>query len=269
MSNRLALRSMVATLLLVLSLSFAYAANPDDWWVSITNDRARVVKQMLQQGADPNEISPMGQPAIMQAIRDDAWDVYDILLNHPNTVFNAINVNRETPLMYLAVIGDTERARELIKRGALINRKGWTALHYAASTGQIETAEMLLELGAEVNAPAPDDTTPLMMAAYAGSEPMVRLLLKAGADVNLRNRQNYDVVDWAGFKSNTILARKLRDLIDESTALLEEGSTATVTATQKKSEQVNSASGSTNASSDQSSTSRYFDLERFERSETP
>lgn len=240
----------------------AHAANPRDWWVDINNDRGARVQQMLQEGADPNEISPQGQPSIMQAIREGAWDVYEILLNHPDTVFNAINTHRETPLMYLAVIGETKRAEDLIRRGALVNRKGWTPLHYAASTGKVDTARMLLEHGAQVNAPAPDDTTPLMMAAYAGSEPMVRLLLDAGADPHRRNIQDYNAVDWAGFKSHTVLARKLQALIDGPA---ETASLDSHPSTQKKASSAEQDEPSTGTSS----TSRYFDLDRFNEPDTP
>lgn len=260
------IRRFFVLVLLLTPLLGAHAANPESWWVDIKNDRAENVSAMLAQGADPNEISPAGQPAIMQAIRDGAWQVYDVLLVNPKTVFNAINVNHETPLLYLAVIGDTQRAEDLIRRGGLVNRKGWTALHYAASTGKIETATMLLQQGAQVNAPAPDGTTPLMMAAYGGSEAMVRLLLQAGADAHIRNRQDYDAADWAGFKANTTLAGKLRVLIDAPPGK----ATSTVAGadvfaplldqdSQKKATDLEAATSS----------SRYFDLDRFNEPSTP
>lgn len=256
----LGVRACLAMLLVAMPLLNVHAANPKDWWVDVVNDRGARVATMLREGANPNEISPMGQPAIMQAIREGAWDVYDILLNHPDTVFNAINTHRETPLMYLAVIGETERAKDLIRRGALVNRRGWTPLHYAASTGQMDTARMLLEHGAIVDSPAPDDTTPLMMAAYGGSEAMVRLLLEAGADVSARNKQDYNVVDWAGFKSHTVLARKLQALIDSPE---DAGSPADETTTDQAPTEA-AASGE-----QKSSTSRYFDLERFNEPVSP
>lgn len=258
------IRGAMAVLLISIPLFNAQAANPRDWWVDVVNDRAARVEQMLREGADPNEISAMGQPAIMQAIREGAWDVYEVLVNHPATVFNAINTRRETPLMYLAVIGDTERAKDLIRRGALVNRQGWTPLHYAASTGQIETARMLLEHGAKVDALAPDGTTPLMMAAYGGSEPMVRLLLDAGADISLRTTQNYNVVDWAGFKSHTVLARKLQALIDGPELVDNSADEA------KEDSVPGKQAASPAASSEQkSSTSRYFDLDRFNEPVSP
>ncbi|PLC51059.1 hypothetical protein CR159_05565 [Pollutimonas subterranea] len=203
----------LAAALLCLS---AHAANPADWWVDIANDRVSNVKTMLARGADPNELSPKGQPAIMQAIRDGAWGVYDVLAANRKTALNAINVNRETPLMYLAVLGDTKRAKDLIRRGAMVNRLGWTPLHYAASTGKLETAKMLIANNAIIDAPAPDGTTALMMAAHSGSEAMVRLLLDHGAEVTTQNLQKLDAADWAINNKHTALAAMLESLTDKT-----------------------------------------------------
>src|SRR5690606_30864243 len=114
-----------------------------------------------------------------------------------------ININKETPLMYLAVLGETKRAQALIRRGAMVNRLGWTPLHYAASTGKVETAKMLIANKAIIDAPAPDGTTALMMAAHSGSSSMVQLLLDHGAEVTTRNLQKLDAADWAREKKHT------------------------------------------------------------------
>src|SRR5690606_9649090 len=187
----------------------ALAANPSDWWVHIANDRAESVRSMLARGADPNALSDKGQPAIMQAVRDNAWTVYDVLAAHPKTKIEIVNANGETPLMYLAVVGQTQRAQALIKRGAQVNRLGWTPLQYAASKGHLDTVKMLIANKALVNAPGPDGTTALMMAAHDGSEEVVRYLLDHGADATMVNLQQLDAADWAREKGNTALAGKL------------------------------------------------------------
>src|SRR5690606_8367832 len=101
-----------------------------------------------------------------------------------------------------------------IKKGAEVNRLGWTPLHYAASKGHLDTVKLLLAHKAMVNAPSPDGTSPLMMAAYAGNEDIVGALLDAGADPTARNLRGEDAADWARRKSHNPLAAQLDDLTE-------------------------------------------------------
>jgi hypothetical protein len=195
-----------------LGVAFAptYAANRADWWVYVTNDDARSLRELLARGADPNVRYKDGQPALMQAVAEGAWKVFDVLTSDPRTDLTIENPASETPLMYLAVIGQTERMRQLIARGVDVNRLGWTPLHYAASKGHLGAAQLLLEHQAMVNAPAPDGTTPLMMAAYAGSREVVQLLLRAGADPTPRNLKGQSAADWALMAKAGGLAEELK-----------------------------------------------------------
>ncbi|KDD64248.1 ankyrin repeat protein [Bordetella bronchiseptica OSU553] len=201
-----------------LLASPAWAAKQADWWVYVHNDKARDISALLAAGADPNVRYDNGQPAIMRAVVDNAWEVFDVLAANRRTDLNAENPAGETPLMYLAVAGQTERAQALIARGAQVNRLGWTPLHYAASKGRLETARMLLGKQALVNAPSPDGTTPLMMAAYSGDRRMVQLLLDAGGDITTRNLKGMSAADWAAFGKSEALARELKPMIARAEA---------------------------------------------------
>lgn len=285
------LKMLIATL--ALSMSAMAGAASSDWWVDITNDRVEKIRTQLAMGEDPNSVSSEGQPSIMQAIQDGAWDVYDLLLKHRSINVNAVNAHDETPLMYLAVVGETKRAAALIKKGAEVNRLGWTPLHYAASKGHLDTVKLLIANKALVNAPSPDGTSPLMMAAYAGSQEVVRALLDAGADVTARNLRKEDAADWARRKHHDTLAGQLDDLTERvlrnraaasgaaGAASLQTPGQAAPKADGKASSAAPSvqpglSSGqsgpspgqsgeSSSQSSDEGSTSRYFDLDRFER----
>ncbi len=270
-SRKWVVRSSTGLATLVLSTA-AYSAAPASWWVDIANDRGDAVKTLLAQGADPNEVNKDGQPALMQAIRDGAWDVYDILLAHRKIDVNATNATGETPLMYLAVVGDTKRAQALIKRGAQVNRLGWTPLQYAASTGKLETVKMLIANKAMIDAPSPDGTTALMMAALAGSEPVVRLLLQSGAEVTTQNLKKQDAADWARLKNHTVLAKQLDQLIqeklDERAALRAgqaPGSAESAPATPDPGTEPSRPSSDKVVKEPDAGggTSRYFDLDRF------
>lgn len=248
----------------------AAAATPSRLWDDIAHDRVTDVKTLLSRGTDPNAINAKGEPAIMQAIRDGAWGVYDTLASNRRTRVNITNIHDETPLMYLALTGQTKRAQALIARGAEVNRLGWTPLHYAASKGHAGTVKMLIARKAIINAPAPDGTTALMMAAFSGSEPVVRMLISAGADVTTRNLQGKSAVDWARLRKHDALAAKLdvmiKQTLDQRTATyernraLEGGASgpapATVPAAPRDAEPGHGKPDT--------SPSRYFDLKRFE-----
>lgn len=186
---------------------------PANWWVYVHNDKASDLKALLAKGADPNVRYTNGQPALMRAVVDGAWKVFDVLAADPRTDVNAVNPANETALMYLAVAGETERARKLIARGAQVNRLGWTPLHYAASKAQMDTAKLLLANKAMVNAPSPEGTTPIMMAGFSGRMYMVQLLLDAGADITTRNLKGQNASDWAYAAKRNELGAELAKII--------------------------------------------------------
>lgn len=189
-------------------------AQTDNWWVDLANDRVAGLRQSLTADkVDPNRRTAKGQPALMQAVADGAWNAFDLLASDPRIDVNIENATGETPLMFLAIVGQTERATALIKQGAKVNRSGWTPLHYAASKGQVDMAKLLLQNKAMPNATAPDGTTPLMMAAFANNRDMVKLLLDAGAEPTTRNQQGQNAADWATQGKAYTLAQELSAFI--------------------------------------------------------
>lgn len=285
---------VAAALVLVLGAAAAHAVSAN-WWIDLANDRVESVKTELALGEDPNVRTKEGQPAIMEAIKNGAWGVYDLLSRHRALNVNITNAHNETPLMYLALLGDVDRARQLIKRGAKVNRLGWTPLHYAASKGQAKMVSFLISQGALVDAPSPDGTTPLMMAAYSGSEDTVRVLLKAGAEPTTVDLKQLDAAGWAQKNGYSELAAQLKDLIDrklaqrrsreagdvnngipaasEAAAPVSGAPSATVNGTAASDVETQGANRAAAGnklldepkSDEGNSTSRYFDLERFDQ----
>jgi ankyrin repeat protein len=92
---------------------------------------------------------------------------------------------RATPLMIAARAGDMEAALRLLNEGAEVNATsatGYTALHYAASKGHADVVRLLLRHGADPDLrEAGAELTILMSAAKRGRVDVVKALLEGGA----------------------------------------------------------------------------------------
>jgi ankyrin repeat protein len=72
----------------------------------------------------------------------------------------------------------------------------------------------LLEMRAAVDAPSPNGTTPLMMAAFYATPLAVKLLLEEGADPTLVNTDNASALDLALSKNQQQSAMYIQAFIE-------------------------------------------------------
>lgn len=233
------------------------AQSASDWWTAIRTDNANTVSEMLKIGANPSALNEIGNPALIQAARDQSWQVFDLLANTPKVDIDQTNSFDETALMYLAILGQTDRAKDLIKKGASVNKLGWTPLHYAASKAQVETSQMLIAKQAIVNAPGTDGTTPLMMAAATGKQDIVRLLMKNGADPTMFNEKGKTAADFARKNNSTNLAA----LLDDAATNISNQRAGIIENPKDVVRDVENAKRA--AEPEDNMTSKYFDLDRF------
>jgi len=198
---------------IVTSVVFhARAGSFEDFFVYLSSDNAAGVIGLLNRGFDPNTKNEKGQPGLTVAMQERSLQAARALLAAPATDVNALNAAGESALMMAALKGDMDGAAMLLERGAQVNKGGWTPLHYAATGPEPRLVRLLIDRGAELNAPSPNGTTPLMMAAQYGSEDSVTLLLERGADPKLRNDLRLGVVDFALKGGRPALAAKLEGL---------------------------------------------------------
>jgi len=160
-------------------------------------DDAGTMRELLAGGIDPNLRDPKGSTALTLAIHYGNSRVLEVLLASPKIDVDAPNGANETAIMLAALHGDLPLVKRLYKLRAQINRAGWTPLHYAASGPDEGVSAWLLQQGADVNARAPNGSTPLMMAAKYGPYDLALKLLAAGADPKLRNEQGLAAADFA------------------------------------------------------------------------
>jgi uncharacterized protein len=79
----------------------------------------------------------------------------------------------------------------------------------AARTDNQEQLRLLLKAGAEINAAEPDGTTALLWAVYNSSTELVQLLLKAGADPNIANSLDISPLLQASRAGNAAMIKAL------------------------------------------------------------
>jgi len=195
------------------------AADKADVWVYIKNDHDEDLREILARGLDPNIKKPQGEmPAIMQAVRDSSWKCFDLLLANRKIQLNVVNAYQETPLMYVALVGDLDRAKKMIIKGADVNNLGWTPLHYAALKGNLDMVKLLLSKGALPNAPSPDGTSPLMMAVQGKNFQVIQTLINSGADPSARNLDGKDAIDVAEKQGNEDWAKQMRKIVSDRRA---------------------------------------------------
>jgi ankyrin repeat protein len=144
-------------------------------------------------GEGTGEVDPDGTTPLHWAVYHGDVKKVDALIRAGADV-NARNRFGSTPLYEAALAGNTEIIRKLLKAKAdpdAANAGGMSALMIIARTPNAAAAEALVKAGADVNAKESSrGQTALIMAAAQGQPEVVRVLMKAGADPEIRTPSN-------------------------------------------------------------------------------
>ena len=192
--------------------------------LALENKHMKVVKLLLENGANPNRRYFMGYE--INLLPPKNIEYLDLLLKYGANP-NSVNRSGFTPLMMAAKENETQAVRLLIKRGANVNQQRpqrfeqktalhvaleagnlsvarilllqhacisrcpnykYNALHTAVLTDQINLVELVLCFPQDIDETTDDNCTALMLVAASTSLknqiPIIKLLLQAGANPN-------------------------------------------------------------------------------------
>jgi ankyrin repeat protein len=146
-----------------------------------------------------NAKSHFGTTALMFAAREGMFDYVKILLEYDANV-DEKNNNDETALM---IAMNSTRSADIIKMLLqfnpdvnIKNKWGNTALITSIIDGRkIEIIQLLLDAKADIDTQNDDNETALMYAAYDSQTKTVELLLNAGANTNLQDKNGKKAID--------------------------------------------------------------------------
>ena len=184
-------------LFVFIGFTQSHAGSYEDFFAAIKADNASAIGQLLNRGFDVNTLDSRGQHGLLLAVKEQSLKAAQALVNASKIDLNHLNSSGESPLMLAALNGELDLSEKMVKKGADVNKTGWTPLHYAASNGHVAVIKLLLENHAYIDAESPNGSTPLMMAGRYGSAEAVRLLLEEGADPLLKNQQGLTALEFA------------------------------------------------------------------------
>jgi ankyrin repeat protein len=172
-----------------------------------------VVRLLISKGADVKAADGFHVDALNLAAGANETDLVRLLLAKGLDP-NAKNLPGQTPLMAAAAQDNLPMAKLLLAKGADVNAastsggkvkngdialKKLTPLMLAAPYSSPELIATLLDAGANVNAKDIRGMTPLMLAAASENQDarVIALLLKRGADPDIRSEAGETALDWA------------------------------------------------------------------------
>ena len=140
----------------------------------------------------------------------DSYDPYELMIIPPNKKAGMIvgEIWKDEPNLNLV--------RDLIVLGANVNWQdeenyNSTPLHVVSIFGSVEIARMLIDAGADLNVQDKDGWTALHEAARNGQVEVARMLIDAGADLDVQGKWNRTPLHWAARDGEVEIAKVLLD----------------------------------------------------------
>ncbi|XP_043089874.1 caskin-2 isoform X2 [Puntigrus tetrazona] len=192
--------------------------------------KADSVLMLLRSGAAVNNASHDGQIPLHLAAQYGHFEVSEMLLQHQSNPC-ILNKAKKTPLDLACEFGRVKVAQLLLNSNMVVSllegdRKDGsdsncnTPLHLAARNGHKDVIRLLLKAGIDINRTTKAGTA-LHEAALYGKTEVVRLLLDNGIDVNIRNTYNQTALDIVNQFTACHASKDIKQLLREATGVLQ------------------------------------------------
>jgi uncharacterized protein len=216
------------------------ASTPEQLFEAIEADDVEEVRRLvaeepsLANARDAHGVSALMRAlyrmnlGLVDAVKDhvDELDVFEAasfgdldrlttLLDAEPAIVTSYSGDGFTPLHFAAFFGKPEAAALLIARGAEVDALGrgfmtGTALHSAAAASHADIVRMLVDAGAEPNLRQSGGATPLHAAAANADIASVEALLDGGADPSLTMDDGRSILSMAEERGDAATIERIR-----------------------------------------------------------
>jgi ankyrin repeat protein len=174
--------------------------------LAAVNGSAPITKVLIEAGADVNAVLPEGETILMTAARTGRADVLAMLLDAGARPGAREKWHGESALHWAAAENHADVVRLLVARGAGVDERSatetyrrrsgqsvmplgsWTPLMYAARQNATAAGTALASKGAMLDLVDPDGATALVIAIINANYDFAAMLLDAGADPNVADK---------------------------------------------------------------------------------
>jgi len=174
-----------------LDLNHYVVAKKTALMIAAEKGQSTQVRKALEKGARLNRVSPEGT-AFSLALMNGHESISKILFAAGSNWHYGFEKEGSSALIYAALRSYDKLVKTLILRGANVNHTdnlGFSALARAAQQGNLTTMKILIKAGADVDIILNGQSL-LMLTVEDNNMLLSQLLIKAGADVNFKDETN-------------------------------------------------------------------------------
>ena len=164
------------------------------------------------------EFNQNGWTLLMEAIKSHNEETIEILLNHNADIHAVDSELQTTPLLLAVETGSEKISRKLIEAGAdpeVKNAEGETCLIIAVKNKFPNIVALLLEYGVLADRFDLSENNALIYAIETNQPEIVKSLIFAGANTNVKNSSGMDIKQIAENSKNPVMVSVLKQFRDE------------------------------------------------------
>jgi ankyrin repeat protein len=156
---------------------------------------ADCVETILAAGADLHLVDDRGHTVLSAVAAAENYPMFNLLMQAGASTTGLESVQ----LIQAATTGNVDRVQSLLTGNVNLDLDRGAAIGNAAAAGHTKIVELLIRAGANVNLRDKLGFTPIASAAYAGYGEIVQLLIEAGADIQAPagESQSYSALEYA------------------------------------------------------------------------